>query len=53
MAVSHIGLFFISLGLADAPVGYVPPVGPSMRIVVRYNQRDPFQPANFSLTFWR
>src|SRR5439155_17336485 len=48
MAVSSIDLLFISLTLSDEPVGYRPPVGPSAHFLVRYNQRDLFQPANFN-----
>ncbi len=48
MAVPSVGLLFVSLGLSDEPVGYSPPVGPAVRFLVRYNQRDAFQPANFT-----
>jgi RHS repeat-associated protein len=48
MAVSSVDLLFVSLSLSDDPVGYSPPVGPAVRFPVRYNQRDPFQPAVFS-----
>ena len=48
MAVPDVDLLFISLGLTDEPVGYTPPVGPPVRVRVQYNQRDSFQPANFS-----
>jgi RHS repeat-associated protein len=48
MAVPSVDLLFVSLGLSDEPVGYSPPVGPAVRFMVRYNQRDAFQPANFT-----
>lgn len=41
-------LMLANLNLADEPVGYSPPVGPSVPFVVRYNQRDASQPANFT-----
>ncbi|WP_349963057.1 RHS repeat-associated core domain-containing protein [Rhizobium sp. ZPR3] len=37
----------VSVTLSDVPVGYVPPVGPSMKIGISYNQREDSQPANF------
>ena len=48
MAVAKIHLMDVNLNLRDQPVGYTPPVGPPVRFTVRYNQRDVFQPANFS-----
>jgi len=48
MMVSGVHLMDVNLNLADEPVGYTPPVGPPVRFTVRYNQRDAFQPANFS-----
>ena len=48
MAISSVDLLFVSLSLTDEPVGYSPPVGPPVRCVVTYNQRDAFQPANFT-----
>jgi RHS repeat-associated protein len=48
MAVSSVGLLFVSLGLSDEPVGYSPPVGPPVHFMVRYNQRDASQPASFT-----
>jgi RHS repeat-associated protein len=47
MAVAKVHLMDVNLNLTDQPVGYTPPVGPPVRFVVRYNQRDVFQPANF------
>lgn len=37
-----------SLTLTDAPVGYVPPVGPTAETTLTYNQREADQPAVFS-----
>ncbi len=48
MAVSSVHLMLVSLNLTDEPVGYSPPVGPPVKFVVRYNQRDAFQPATFN-----
>ena len=48
MAVSSVHLMLVSLNIVDEPVGYSPPVGPAVRFTVTYNQRDAFQPANFT-----
>lgn len=48
MAVPRVHLMLVSLNINDEPVGYSPPVGPSVRFMVRYNQRDAFQPSNFA-----
>ena len=48
MAVSSVHLMLVSLNIVDTPVGYSPPVGPSVRFTVTYNQRDANQPANFT-----
>src|SRR5262249_48570527 len=48
MAVSRVHLMLVSLNINDEPVGYSPPVGPAVRFMVRYNQRDAFQAANFN-----
>lgn len=37
----------VSINLTDTPVGYVPPLGPSMKVRISYNQREDSQPANF------
>ncbi|KAA0690914.1 peptidase C39 [Neorhizobium sp. P12A] len=37
----------VSVTLSDMPVGYVPPIGPSMKVSLSYNQREDSQPANF------
>ena len=48
MAVPAIHLMAVNQNLNDEPLGYNPPVGPPVRLFVRYNQRDSFQPANFN-----
>jgi RHS repeat-associated protein len=48
MAVSSVHLMLVNLNLNDEPVGYSPPVGPSVKFIVRYNHRDAFQPATFT-----
>ncbi len=48
MAVSSVHLMLVNLNITDTPVGYSPPVGPSVEFTVTYNHRETFQPANFS-----
>ncbi|HXP61986.1 MAG TPA: cysteine peptidase family C39 domain-containing protein, partial [Dongiaceae bacterium] len=48
MAVATVSLMLVSLKLEDNPVGYQPPVGPSVRFVATCNQYESGQPANFS-----
>lgn len=36
----------VSLMLSDAPVGYVPAIGPSAKVRITYNQREDSQPQN-------
>lgn len=36
-----------SLNIEDAPIGYTPPIGPSVPVVFTYNQREANQPATF------
>jgi len=38
----------VGVTLSDTPVGYVPPIGASMKVKVTYNQREDSQPANFT-----
>ena len=45
MAVQSVHLMLVSLNIQDQPVGYTPPVGPTVRLRVTYNQRDAGQPA--------
>ncbi|MDQ0564128.1 RHS repeat-associated protein [Rhizobium mesoamericanum] len=38
----------VAVSLSDIPVGYTPPIGPSVKVRISYNQREDSQPANFS-----
>lgn len=38
----------VSVSLSDTPVGYEPPIGPSMKVRISYNQREDSQPQNFN-----
>ena len=40
MAVASINLLDAGLTIRDDAVGYSPPVGPAIRFIIRYNQRD-------------
>jgi RHS repeat-associated protein len=44
MAGYTVNLLLVNLHISDAPVGYAPPVGPSMLFQLAYNQREVFQP---------
>lgn len=44
----NIGESSVSVTLQDSPVGYSPPIGPSAKTQITYNQREDSQPANFS-----
>lgn len=44
----NIGEATVSVSLSDTPVGYSPPIGPSAKIRIAYNQREDSQPGNFS-----
>ncbi|HEX4079499.1 MAG TPA: hypothetical protein VHX61_11590, partial [Rhizomicrobium sp.] len=48
MCTYSIGESTVSLGLSDTPVGYSPPIGPSAKVQIDYNQREDSQPANFN-----
>jgi RHS repeat-associated protein len=48
MTVPSVKALLVSLTLSDTPVGYTPPVGPSMPFSVIYNQKDNTQPATFT-----
>jgi hypothetical protein len=48
MCSYNIGESTVSLTLSDTPVGYSPPIGPSAKTQISYNQRADSQPANFS-----
>ena len=38
----------VAITLADTPVGYSPPIGPSVKVRISYNQREDSQPAVFN-----
>ena len=38
----------VAVTISDTPVGYDPPIGPSTKSVISYNQREDSQPATFS-----
>jgi RHS repeat-associated protein len=44
----NIGESTVSLTLSDTPIGYTPPIGPSPKVTITYNQREDSQPANFT-----
>jgi RHS repeat-associated protein len=48
MAAYNIHEMVDSLHITDTPIGYAPPVGPSVYVTLTYNQREATQPANFT-----
>ena len=50
MAQYAVHAMLVSLNLEDVPLGYVPPRGPPVELVLTYNQRDANQPALFDYT---
>ncbi|NOQ78113.1 MAG: RHS repeat protein, partial [Gammaproteobacteria bacterium] len=38
----------VSLNITDTPVGYEPPKGPAVPVTLTYNQREAYQPADFT-----
>ena len=48
MAAYDIHLMLVSLNITDEPVGYSPPLGPAVRFMATYNQREFYQPLTFS-----
>lgn len=48
MAAWNAHLMVVSQQITDTPVGYTPPVGPSVYFTAVYNQREANQPALFS-----
>jgi RHS repeat-associated protein len=48
MAVASVYLLDVSLNIQDTPLGYTPPVGPSVPLVINYNQLESDQPAVFN-----
>ena len=47
MCAYNIAESAVSLTLSDSPVGYTPPLGPSAKVKITYNQREDSQPATF------
>ena len=47
MCGANIREMTVGLTLSDTPIGYTPPIGPSARVTLTYNQREDSQPANF------
>ena len=47
MCVADIKEAAVSVTISDTPVGYSPAVGPSVRVIISYNQREDSQPAVF------
>lgn len=50
MTVVNAHAMVVSLNLTDIPVGYAPPVGPSVYFEATYNQREAAQPAIFNFS---
>jgi RHS repeat-associated protein len=48
MCAYNIGESTVSVALTDTPVGYAPPIGPSAKVTISYNQREDSQPAVFN-----
>ncbi len=44
MTVADAHLMLVSLNLVDTPIGYTPPLGPSIQFTATYNQREASQP---------
>ena len=40
----------VSLHVEDAPLGYTPPFGPKVELIVSHNERETVQPANLNYT---
>lgn len=47
---ASVELQVVGLELRDAPVGYKPPIGPTVKFTMVYSHRDTQQPATFSYT---
>ncbi len=48
MPAYNVHAMLVSLNVVDTPVGYRPPKGPAVNFTLTYNQRDAYQPANFT-----
>lgn len=44
----NVHAMLVSLNLVDTPISYRPPKGPPVNFTLTYNQREAYQPANFS-----
>ncbi|HEY9756550.1 MAG TPA: RHS repeat-associated core domain-containing protein [Oculatellaceae cyanobacterium] len=50
MAVASAFMLNASLKVQDTPVGYTPPIGPAIDILVNYNHQEGEQPSTFTFT---
>src|SRR5690606_8730388 len=50
MATYRIHTMLTSLSVSDTPVGYSPAIGPDVRVLVTYNQREAAQPTAMAFT---
>lgn len=50
MAVASAFMLNATLKVQDTPVGYTPPIGPAIDILVNYNHQEGEQPSTFSFT---
>jgi RHS repeat-associated protein len=50
MAVASCFMLTASLKVQDTPVGYTPPLGPAINILVNYNHQEGEQPSTFTFT---
>jgi RHS repeat-associated protein len=50
MAVASAFIMSATLKVQDTPVGYTPPVGPSINVLVNYNHQEGEQPGTFTFT---
>jgi RHS repeat-associated protein len=48
MATYNMHEMLVSLHIGDTPVGYTPPKGPPVTVLIDYNQREAGQPATFN-----
>lgn len=48
MPTYNVHAMLVSLNLVDTPISYRPPKGPAINFTLTYNQRDAYQPANFT-----
>lgn len=48
MPTYNVHAMLVSLNFVDTPISYRPPKGPPVNFTLTYNQREAYQPANFS-----